>query len=131
MPVSDPTSYIPRPGASPDETTALPPIEDERSPEPEPLPQPLPEPEPAPVGDGPSSGPLGDLRVEKPRTHPLTYAALALAALALIFSIAALGGDDGEEFRKVRIGDADCVIGEDEADDGDVLYCRAAGVPGR
>lgn len=71
--------------------------------------------------------PLDNIVPEKPRTHPVTYAALALAALALLLSILAMsrGGDDG--YRQVKIGANDCVIGKQA--DADVLYCRAANVP--
>lgn len=106
--MTEPTSHVPPIGA----TASMPPVEHH---------------------EGERSPVFGDLEVEKPRTHPLTYAALALATLALLLSIAALSRDDGgEEYREVRIGSNDCVIGEAEAegdDDADVLYCRAANLP--
>lgn len=83
-----------------------------------------------PEDDGPPTRSPLDLRVEKPRTHPLTYAALALGTLALLLSIAALTRDTGEEFRRVQFGETDCVIGEAESDGSDVLYCRAGAPPG-
>jgi hypothetical protein len=71
---------------------------------------------------------LDDITFETPRTHPVAYAALALAALALLLSLAGLlsGGGDGG-YRQVKIGNADCVIGHQ--DGADVLYCRAPAVP--
>jgi hypothetical protein len=77
------------------------------------------------TGTGPT---IGSVRVEEPRRHPLTYAALALSVLALILSIAALagGGDDG--VNRVRVGNNDCVsVAQDTGPD--ALYCRTAGLP--
>ncbi|MCU1375798.1 MAG: hypothetical protein JWO68_3084 [Actinomycetia bacterium] len=69
----------------------------------------------------------GEVQVERPRSHPLTYLALALGSLALILSLAALTRGNGPDYRQVKIGANDCVIG---AQDGqDVLYCRTASVP--
>lgn len=63
---------------------------------------------------------------ERLGTHPIAYAALAIAALALLLSWLNMG-DGAERFRQVKIGDQDCVIGQQA--DADVLYCRAANVP--
>jgi hypothetical protein len=101
--------------ATPEETATFPPIREEPHVHHE-------------DDDGAARSPL-DLRVEKPRTHPLTYAALALGALALILSIAALTRGSGEEFRRVQFGETECVIGEAESDGSDVLYCRAGAPP--
>ena len=99
----------------PEDTATFPPIRDDPHPHPR-------------EDDQPAGSPLA-LRVEKPRTHPLTYAALALGALALILSIGALTRDADEEFRRVQFGETDCVIGEAESDGSDVLYCRAGAPP--
>jgi hypothetical protein len=76
---------------------------------------------------GDHRGPLDDIEVERPRTHPLTYLALALGTLALLLSLAALARHDGHGYRQVKIGANDCVIGRQAG--ADVLYCRAANVP--
>src|SRR5690349_6696418 len=70
--------------------------------------------------------PLENVKAEQPGTHPIAYAALAIAALALLLSLLNMdrGGND---FRQVRIGNQDCVIGQQG--DADVLYCRAGAVP--
>jgi hypothetical protein len=65
--------------------------------------------------------------VERPRTHPISYLAAALAALALVLSLAALARHDDHGYRSVRIGANDCVIGHPNGVD--VLYCRAANIP--
>jgi hypothetical protein len=69
---------------------------------------------------------LGDVTPERPRTHPVAYGALALAALALLFSLLGLRHDNGG-YRQVKIGTNDCVIGRQAGTD--VLYCRAPTVP--
>jgi hypothetical protein len=74
----------------------------------------------------PHTNPLDNVTPERPRTHPIAYAALALATLALLLSLFGLrDNDDG--FHQVRVGNADCVIGQQDGTD--VLYCRASGVP--
>ena len=70
--------------------------------------------------------PLENVTPERPRTHPIAYAALALATLALVLSLFGLRDNDNG-FRQVRVGNADCVIGQQDGTD--VLYCRASGVP--
>lgn len=80
------------------------------------------------AADGTASrSPLGDVRVEEPRRHPLTYAALALSLLALILSIAALAqGDDPVD--RVRVGNNDCVsVAQDSGPS--ALYCRTGALP--
>jgi hypothetical protein len=79
-------------------------------------------------GEG-SSGLLDDVKPEEPRTNPVTYAALALALLALVLSIAALAKDDGPGYREVQIGANQCVIGEDDSAETDALYCRTENLP--
>jgi hypothetical protein len=71
--------------------------------------------------------PLEHVTVERPGTHPIAYAALAIAALALLLSLLSMGNGGSDKFREVRIGNQDCVIGRQG--DADVLYCRAAAVP--
>jgi hypothetical protein len=111
--MSDPTaSYEPIPG-TPGTTTVSAPV-------------PGPTTGASAVGDG-HRGPLDDVKVERPRTHPLTYLALVLGTLALILSLAALTRDDGGGYRQVRIGGHDCVIGQQ--DDADVLYCQTSSLP--
>ncbi|MDP1794200.1 MAG: hypothetical protein Q8K63_08690 [Acidimicrobiales bacterium] len=75
--------------------------------------------------------PLDDITPEKPKSHPIAYAALAIATLALLLSLLGLrGGGDGD-YREVKVGNADCVIGPQQAADGtDVLFCRTGAVPG-
>ena len=71
--------------------------------------------------------PLDNITPEKPRTHPVTYGALALAALAFLLSVVALSRGGGDGYRQVKIGTNDCVIGKQA--DADVLYCRTPNVP--
>lgn len=71
--------------------------------------------------------PLDDITPERPKSHPVAYAALALATLALLLSLLGMRGDDNGGFRQVRIGNNDCVIGQQG--DTDVLYCRTPAVP--
>lgn len=80
------------------------------------------------AADRTSSGAtLGSVRVEEPRRHPLTYAALALSLLALILSIAALAGG-GNDVSRVRVGNNDCVsVAQDTGPN--ALYCRTGGLP--
>jgi hypothetical protein len=67
------------------------------------------------------------VRVEEPRRHPLTYAALALSLLALLLSVIALTRGGG--VHKVRVGNNDCVsVAQDTGPD--ALYCRTAALPG-
>jgi len=74
---------------------------------------------------GPS---VGGLRVEEPRRHPLTYAALALSALALLLSIIALSRHSGNDVNRVRVGNNDCVsVAQDTGPA--ALYCRTGGLP--
>ena len=83
--------------------------------------------EPTSADRTPSQSPLADVRVEEPRRHPLTYAALALSVLALILSIAALTrGDDS--VNRVRVGNNDCVsVAQDSGPA--ALYCRTGALP--
>ena len=68
------------------------------------------------------------VRVEEPRRHPLTYAALALSLLALLLSIIALSRGGGGP-HKVRVGNNDCVsVAQNTGPD--ALYCRTAALPG-
>lgn len=67
--------------------------------------------------------PLDDVRVERPKSHPIAYAALALATLALLLSIAALSRHDDHGYRRVQVAGKDCVIGRQ--DKTDLLYCAA------
>lgn len=69
--------------------------------------------------------PLDNVKPEPPRTHPVTYGALALATLALILSLFAMR-DDGDGFRQVQVNGNDCVIGPRA--DTDALYCVNAPV---
>jgi hypothetical protein len=80
------------------------------------------------AADGTAAGPtLGKVRVEEPRRHPLTYAALALSLLALILSIAALASGD-DPVNRVRVGNNDCVsVAQDTGPS--ALYCRTGGLP--
>ena len=75
----------------------------------------------------PHSNPLADVKPETLRTHPVAYAALAIAVFALLISVVAARGNSSDDFRQVRIGANDCVIGQDAGVD--VLYCRTAAVP--
>lgn len=70
--------------------------------------------------------PLENITPEKPRNHPIAYVALATAALALILSLLSMG-DDSSDYRQVKIGNNDCVLGP--AGDTDALYCRTPAVP--
>ena len=64
---------------------------------------------------------IADVVPEKPRNHPLTYLALALSVIALIWLAAMAGG--GDDYQKVRVGSEDCVsVPQDNGPA--VLYCR-------
>jgi hypothetical protein len=76
-----------------------------------------------------SNGPaIGGVRVEEPRRHPLTYAALGLSLLALLLSIVALTRHTGNDVNRVRVGNNDCVsVAQDTGPA--ALYCRTGAVP--
>ena len=75
-----------------------------------------------------SRSPLGDVHVEEPRRHPLTYAALVLSVLALLLSIAALAKGNGDDVTRVRVGNNDCVsVAQDSGPA--ALYCRTGALP--
>jgi hypothetical protein len=86
------------------------------------------------TGYEPSSGdrtesrsPLSDVRVEEPRRHPLTYAALVLSVLALLLAMSALAKGDNPVHR-VRVGNNDCVsVAQDTGPA--ALYCRTGTLP--
>ena|SRR5690349_11269863 len=76
------------------------------------------------TGTGPT---IGNVHVEEPRRHPLTYAALALSLLALVLAIAALARGDNPVHR-VRVGNNDCVsVAQDTGPA--ALYCRTGALP--
>ena len=76
------------------------------------------------TADGPT---IGNVKVEEPRRHPLTYLALGLSLLALILSIAALASG-GDPVERVRVGNNDCVsVAQDTGPN--ALYCRTGGLP--
>lgn len=60
---------------------------------------------------------------EKPRQHPVTYAALALSVIALLWLavLTANSGNDG--YQKVRVGSSDCVSVPQDSGPA-ALYCR-------
>jgi hypothetical protein len=70
--------------------------------------------------------PLEDVTPERPATHPIAYIALVLAVVAVVLSAVALRSDD-DGFRRVNVGNTECVIGPQG--DVDVLYCRASALP--
>jgi hypothetical protein len=77
------------------------------------------------AGTGPT---IGKLRVEEPRRHPLTYAALGLSLLALLLSIVALSQGGGDNVNRVRVGNNDCVsVAQDTGPS--ALYCRTGALP--
>lgn len=75
-----------------------------------------------PSAPDPHRGPFDDVRVERPKTHPVTYAALALGTLALLLSILAMARNNDDGYRRVQVNSQDCVIGSQNGTD--VLYCR-------
>jgi hypothetical protein len=80
-----------------------------------------------PVGDGRT---VGELRIEEPRRHPLTYAALGLSILALLLAIVALTSGGGNDVTRVRVGNSDCVsVAQDTGPA--ALYCRTGALPTR
>src|SRR3954451_13596164 len=84
--------------------------------------------EPSPADRTSSRSPLSDVHVEEPRRHPLTYAALALSVLALLLAIAALASGNGNDVRRVRVGNNDCVgVAQDSGPA--ALYCRTGALP--
>ena len=70
---------------------------------------------------------LEDVTLERPRTHPVAYAALAVAVLALLVSLLGLRGGGDSGYRPVKVGTNDCVIGHQGQDN--VLFCRAPAAP--
>lgn len=84
--------------------------------------------EPTSAESSTARSPIGDVRVEEPRRHPLTYAALALSLLALLLSIAALAKGGGNDVNRVRVGNNDCVSVAQDAGP-DALYCRTGALP--
>jgi hypothetical protein len=77
------------------------------------------------TGTGPT---IGSVRVEEPRRHPLTYAALGLSLLALLLSIVALTRHTGNDVNRVRVGNNDCVSVAQSTGPA-ALYCRTGGLP--
>jgi hypothetical protein len=71
---------------------------------------------------------IGNVQVEEPRRHPLTYAALALSLLALILSIAALSTGNNSDIHRVRVGNNDCYTIDQTSGPG-ALYCRTGALP--
>lgn len=68
-----------------------------------------------------------DIKPEQPRRHPIAYAALGLAVIALLW-LAVLSSHSGSDFQKVRVGNQDCVsVPQDNGPA--ALYCRTSGLP--
>jgi hypothetical protein len=67
---------------------------------------------------------------EKPRQHPIAYAALALSVIALLWLavLSASSGDNG--YQKVRVGTQDCVSVPQDAGPA-ALYCRTGTTAGK
>jgi hypothetical protein len=75
-----------------------------------------------------NSSPVADITPEKPRRHPIAYAALGLSILSLLW-LAVLTSNQGDDgFQKVRVGSQDCVSVPQDSGPA-ALYCRTAGVP--
>ena len=81
----------------------------------------------APSSPANRPSPLDNISAEKPRTHPVAYGAMALAALALILSVFALSRDTGDDYKEVRVNGQACVI--HMSGDSDVLFCATGPVP--
>ena len=72
---------------------------------------------------GGSGGP--NVTPEKPRRHPIAYAALALGIISLIW-LAILTSKVGDEgYQKVRVGTQDCVSVPQDSGPA-ALYCRTS-----
>ena len=63
-----------------------------------------------------------EIRPENPKRNPVTYAALAIATLALLLSILALSRDTGPD--QVQVGDKRCIVDRIEGNDADTLFCQ-------
>lgn len=69
---------------------------------------------------------LQGVRPEEPRAHPVTYLALVLSLIALLWL--ALSSGSGEGYQKVRVGSQDCVSVPQDAGPA-ALYCRTTATP--
>jgi hypothetical protein len=66
-----------------------------------------------------------EVRAEEPRRHPVAYAAVAVAVLALLLSLAALARS-GDGPHRVVSGGRQCVVASaPEGGHGDALYCQS------
>ncbi len=63
-----------------------------------------------------------DVRPEDPKRNPVTYAALAIALLALLLSIVALTRHPGS--RQVDVGGKRCIVERIDGNDADTLFCQ-------
>lgn len=69
------------------------------------------------------SGRHSEVRPEDPKRNPVTYLALAIATLALLLSLFALGRDTGPN--QVDVGGKRCIVDRIEGNDADTLFCQS------
>lgn len=74
-------------------------------------------------GSGTSSSHVGDVRPEDPKRNPVTYAALAIALLALVLSIAALTRDSGGP-DQIEVGGKRCLVQRIDDNKAATLFCQ-------
>ena len=63
-----------------------------------------------------------EVRPEDPKRNPVTYAALAIALLALLLSIVALSRDTGPE--QIDVGGKRCIVQHIDGNDANTLFCQ-------
>ncbi|MCU1593156.1 MAG: hypothetical protein JWO12_548 [Frankiales bacterium] len=71
----------------------------------------------------------GHVTPERPRRHPVAYAALILSIIALLWLAiwSSMSSNDGNRFQRVRVGTQDCVsVPQNSGPAG--LYCRTDGI---
>lgn len=70
-----------------------------------------------------ATGRHGEVRPEDPKRNPVTYLALAIATLALLLSLFALGRDTGPN--QVDVGGKRCIVDRIDGNDADTLFCQS------
>jgi hypothetical protein len=63
-----------------------------------------------------------EVRPEDPKRNPVTYVALAIAVLALVLSLVALGRHTGPH--QIDVGGRRCIVDRIEGNKADTLFCQ-------